>query len=298
MIPINKRKIDASIFLSIITLGIYKIFWECLLIANTRAIKKGKLSYTAEILCILFVPFYSLYWWFARGKIVKEEFAKHGYLAVGNPVLYLILSIFGLDIVSMSIMQHDFNSLASESPERKVTKNRIFKLSVQAICRIAMFSALIEAQELAFLALPNVQLTQLLIVVYSASFGLLEALAMVTCYWFIDNVVMGSFSVTYSPAMLAGWILLVLITFLVYKFMVKKPDGFLPRLIPALFTAFHAFLYCWGFMFVSCVMYHMPFKAYFISDLPFELALAATGFVTVFILSPTLIKLLKKLKKK
>ena len=171
------------------------------------------------------------------------------------------------------------------------------KKSIQAICRIAMFAALVEAQELAFLALPNIQLTQLLIVVFTAAFGLPEALAMVTCYWLIDNTVMGSFSVTYSPAMLVGWMLLVFITWLVYRFLVKKPDGFLPRLIPALFTAFHAFLYCWGFMVVSCTMYHMPWWGYFMSDLPFEIALATTGFVTVFILSPTLIKLLKKLKK-
>lgn len=171
------------------------------------------------------------------------------------------------------------------------------KKSIQAICRIAMFAALVEAQELAFLALPNIQLTQLLIVVFTASFGFVEGFAMVTCYWLLDNTVMGSFSVTYSPAMLAGWLLLVGMTALVYRFIVKKPDGIVARLVPALFTALHAFLYCWGFMVVSCTLYHMPWGPYFASDLPFELALAATGFVTVFLLSPTLIKLLKKLKK-
>ena len=63
----------------------------------------------------MFVPFYSLYWWFTRGKIVKDEFASHGYSASGNEIAYLILNLFGLGIVSMAIMQSDFNSLLSES---------------------------------------------------------------------------------------------------------------------------------------------------------------------------------------
>ena len=172
------------------------------------------------------------------------------------------------------------------------------KKSIQAICRIAMFAALIEAQELAFLALPNIQLTQLLIVVFTAAFGLPEALAMVTCYWFIDNTIMGSFSVTYSPAMLVGWFLLVVITHFVYRgIAVKIENGFLSGLVLAAFTAIHAFLYCWCFMAVSCIMYHMPLWGYFMSDVVFECILAANGFVSVLVLSTLLIKVLKKLKK-
>ncbi|CDC63776.1 pF14018 domain protein [Clostridium sp. CAG:448] len=114
MIPINKRVIWKSIILSLITFGAYLIYWEYLLIKNTRAIKKDESSCTAEMLCLIFVPFYSLYWWFTRGKSVKDEFAKHGYSANGNETAYLILALFQLDIVSMAILQNDFNSLPSE----------------------------------------------------------------------------------------------------------------------------------------------------------------------------------------
>lgn len=115
MIPINKRKIGVCILLSIVTLGIYTIYWEYLLIQNTRAIQKKESSCTGELLCLVFVPFYSIYWWFTRGKIVKDRFAEHGYSAIGNEILYLIFSVIGLAIVSMAIMQNDFNSLKSES---------------------------------------------------------------------------------------------------------------------------------------------------------------------------------------
>ena len=115
MITINKRNIGVCILLSFLTFGIYKFYWAYLLIENTRAVKKDQSSCTGEAVCLFFVPFYSLYWWYSRGEIVKESFADHCYIAKGNAGLYLVLGLFGLSIISMAIMQNDFNSLTSES---------------------------------------------------------------------------------------------------------------------------------------------------------------------------------------
>ncbi len=119
MIQINKRNIAFCILLSFITFGIYNIYWYYLLVKNIREIKNDNSGCAGEILCYIFVPFYCLYWWFTRGKSVKDEFTKHGYSASGNETVYLILGIFGLQIVSMAIMQHDFNSLGSERNHTK-----------------------------------------------------------------------------------------------------------------------------------------------------------------------------------
>ena len=124
MIPINKRNIGTSILLSIVTFGIYLIYWEYLLVKNVRAIKKDNSSCTGEMLCLIFVPFYSIYWWFTRGKLVKDEFASHGYTATGNEIAYLVLGLFGLVIVSMAIMQNDFNSLPSEVADASTQSNQ------------------------------------------------------------------------------------------------------------------------------------------------------------------------------
>lgn len=91
------------------------IYWEYLLVKNTRAIQKDESSCTGEMLCLLFVPFYSLFWWYTKGKIVENKFAEHGYSANGNGIAYLVLAFFGFSIVSMAIMQNDFNSLESET---------------------------------------------------------------------------------------------------------------------------------------------------------------------------------------
>ena len=114
MIPISKRNIAKSILLSIVTFGIYSIYWQYLLIKNVKAVKKDDSGFAEELLCYIFVPFYCFYWWFNRGRIVKDEFASCGRSAKGNKVVYLILGILGLEIVAMAIMQNDFNSLPSE----------------------------------------------------------------------------------------------------------------------------------------------------------------------------------------
>ena len=113
-----------DISLSIITFGIYGIYWLYLLVKNTRSIQKNTTSCTGEMLCLIFVPFYSLYWWYTRGENVKQEFSQHNYASTGNGIVYLILAIFGLSIVSMAIMQCDFNSLKPEthSEQRSTTK--------------------------------------------------------------------------------------------------------------------------------------------------------------------------------
>ena len=64
------------------------------------------------MLLIVFVPFYSIYWWYSRGRDVSIEFSNNGYSSYGNKIAYLILAILGLDIISLSIMQNDFNSLS------------------------------------------------------------------------------------------------------------------------------------------------------------------------------------------
>ena len=112
-VPIIKRKIITSIILSIFSFGFYYIYWVCLLVTNTRAIKNNKSSYTSEILCLIFVPFYSIYWWYTRGIIVEAYMAKQGFFAKGNRFAYLIFSLLGLEIISAAIMQYDFNSLPS-----------------------------------------------------------------------------------------------------------------------------------------------------------------------------------------
>jgi len=128
LIQINKRSIARCILLSIITCGIYWIYWHSLLVKNIRAITNDSRSCTGEMLCLLFVPFYSIYWWYTRGKIVKDQFAVHGQSATGSEIAYLILHLLGLDIVAMAIMQSDFNALPSEK-NQSIQRSTILRMN-------------------------------------------------------------------------------------------------------------------------------------------------------------------------
>lgn len=112
---INKRSIGICILLSFLTFGIYQIYWYYLLVKNVRALKNDTSSCAGEMLCLIFVPFYSLYWWYTRGKAVKEEFSARGLSCTGNEVVYLLLCLFGLSLINAAIMQNDFNSISSDS---------------------------------------------------------------------------------------------------------------------------------------------------------------------------------------
>lgn len=108
---IHKQNVGVSILLSIVTLGFYKIYWQYLIVKNIKTIRNEKTGCVKEILLLVFVPFYYLYWWFVEVPKATEYFDKNNYPFSGNRRLYLILGIFGLDVVSLAIMQKNFNSL-------------------------------------------------------------------------------------------------------------------------------------------------------------------------------------------
>ena len=117
MIRINKRSVGLSIILSLVTLGIYGIYWMYLLVKNTRSIQKNTGSCVKEMLCLFLIPYYSIYWWYITGVKTKHAFDEHHHFTASSGVVYLVLSLLGLNLVAMAVMQNDFNSLpTAEQP--------------------------------------------------------------------------------------------------------------------------------------------------------------------------------------
>ena len=109
----NKRNISISMALSVVTGGVYGIYWYYLLIKNIKAMRGKNDSCTGELLCLIFVPFYSLYWWYTRGAFVRKKLQLYGYTCRGNEWKYFILALFGLGLFALARMQQDFNALPS-----------------------------------------------------------------------------------------------------------------------------------------------------------------------------------------
>lgn len=165
------------------------------------------------------------------------------------------------------------------------------KFSVYDIAIIAVLSAIIFVQEEALTFIPNVQLTVFLLILYSKKLGLRKTTIILLIHVILDNLYMNSFNIYFTPAMFLGWFMIPLIT----STLLKKIES---SALLALFGALFAFIYCWIMMIPTAYLFKMDMLAYFISDIPFEIILAVSSFVTTILLYKPCGKVLDMLYKK
>ncbi len=106
------RSPAAVIVFSVITCGIYALYWIYRFARELRDLT-GRTDLNAGLdllLCIVCFP-YVVYWSYKYGMVLDEALAKVDQKPDENAVLYLVLSVFGLFIVTMAIMQSTANRL-------------------------------------------------------------------------------------------------------------------------------------------------------------------------------------------
>ncbi|MBE6161109.1 MAG: DUF4234 domain-containing protein [Firmicutes bacterium] len=112
---IQKRDIVVSIILSIVTCGIYNIYWFVVMtddvknVANDNNIASGGLAF---VYTLLTCGIYGFYWAYKMGELMKTAQTSRGMQGNDNAVVYLILQIVGLQIVSQALIQSDLNKIA------------------------------------------------------------------------------------------------------------------------------------------------------------------------------------------
>ena len=112
---INKRDIALAIILSIVTCGIYGLYWFVVL---TDDIKKAasdtefQSGGIALLLTIVTCGIYGIYWAYKMGELMKTAQQKNNLPIKDNAVLYLILAVIGLGIVDYILIQSDLNAIA------------------------------------------------------------------------------------------------------------------------------------------------------------------------------------------
>jgi hypothetical protein len=111
-IRMHKRSVGMAILLSLVTCGIYGFFWMYSLADDLIAYNSEEDSAGTEILLgIISCGVYFYYWYYKMGKrVYNAQLKAHGE-ASDESVLYLILAIFGLGIISQSIMQSKVNKI-------------------------------------------------------------------------------------------------------------------------------------------------------------------------------------------
>ncbi len=108
---IKSRNIVTCIILTIITCGIYGIYWVICMARESVSVKDPSDSAVLEIVLMLFLPFLGFF-------LSEQKFAagcqEKGIPHKDNSVLYLILGLIGLGIVNYCMMQSDLNKLATD----------------------------------------------------------------------------------------------------------------------------------------------------------------------------------------
>ncbi len=119
--PNNQRNIATCIILSFVTCGIYGIYWyycsaqDMNYYSNGRTATGGSLILLSIITCGI----YMLYWFYIVGCEIDDIKRNAGMYGSNNTgIVYLLLSIFGLSIVSMALMQTELNNFASPNNGR------------------------------------------------------------------------------------------------------------------------------------------------------------------------------------
>lgn len=114
----DTRPIATAIILTIVTCGIYGLFWLYWISRDLRNyLGRTDVSPGTELLlCILCFP-YAIYWVYKSTKLVQEAQKKVGIETTEDKtVLNIILAVFGLVIVSMAIIQDDLNAVWARTP--------------------------------------------------------------------------------------------------------------------------------------------------------------------------------------
>lgn len=113
---VKNRSIALSIILSIITCGIYGLFWYAFMVDDANKVS-GEYDSTSGGLTILYslltCGLYKIYWSYKVGKQLYNAGSNYGKDISDNSILYLILSLFGLSIISDALIQNDLNSFSN-----------------------------------------------------------------------------------------------------------------------------------------------------------------------------------------
>lgn len=113
--PIVRRSVGLAILLSIITCGIYLIYWEICL-ANDLNAASGRFSDASGgaviLLTLVTCGIYAYYWSYKCGEKVDIIKTNSGVPSHGTSVTYLLLTIFGLGIIFYALAQSELNKVA------------------------------------------------------------------------------------------------------------------------------------------------------------------------------------------
>ena len=106
-----RRSVPMCVILSIITCGIYQLYWFVCVTNEADAVtgEPGPGGGMCLLLTIVTCGIYNVYWGWKMGDKLDASRARHGVVPGSFAILFLLLNLFGLTIVSLAISQSELN---------------------------------------------------------------------------------------------------------------------------------------------------------------------------------------------
>lgn len=112
----TKRNIALCIILTIVTCGIYGLYWFVCITNEANVVSDhasdGTSGGVALILSIITCNIYGLYWAYKQGEKLDEAKTAKGIPSSNTGIMYLILCFLGLGIIAYALMQSELNKFA------------------------------------------------------------------------------------------------------------------------------------------------------------------------------------------
>ncbi len=111
---VQKRDVAVAIILTIITCGIYGIYWFIKLNDEINAIankKDGTTGGMAFLFSLITCGIYTFYWMYKMGDILDDVAVSKGMAPGSRGILYLVITLFGFGIISYALMQDSVNKM-------------------------------------------------------------------------------------------------------------------------------------------------------------------------------------------
>lgn len=114
---IETRSIPVCIVLSLVTCGIYNLYWIYRLAKDTNTLNAAQqkpVGQDAGMVVLLYIVtcgLYGIYFYWKVGKLVKQLQFENGYYVEDNSLVMMLLCIFGLGLISNCILQSTLNDI-------------------------------------------------------------------------------------------------------------------------------------------------------------------------------------------
>lgn len=108
---ITKKEIGLVILFSIITCGIYFLYWIYSTQEQLRTIQEEYQTSGGMVIIFSIITFgiYHIYWWYKVGTLLPNGDST----IESKGILYVVLALFGLSIINVAFIQSDLNKIAS-----------------------------------------------------------------------------------------------------------------------------------------------------------------------------------------